>query len=387
MIVKPEPDAGRGGTILFVDDEPLSLKYFKASVGKYANVVTADSTDAALKILAAEGDTISVVVSDERMPRDSGVSFLSNVRKSWPSTVRILTSAYANIDLQKAINGAAIHRFVPKPWDLDELCAAMQEALHAERTGEDPSEPAQDGPRDAENANLELLAILTRELAKPLESLDVGGSQAFGADGRAADSDGAKHAITDCFLVDADARSPDCHRRASDPSQHRILQIVDSTDRRAGRWPSWRGGLTNVFHVRDGLRSAGENCALSRKQEVHRARRPAGFPIPGSEADHGLRALEHAAKYDQATCGCAVGHLDRTRSGSRRQRGSNYRSTRRCRRPAPRVRTHQPLRSLGVWRRIVAIERHRYRHLDDGRATSQRGKPAGALNSLTQLKK
>ncbi len=173
MIVKPEPDAGRGGTILFVDDEPLSLKYFKASVGKYANVVTADSTDAALKILAAEGDTISVVVSDERMPRDSGVSFLSSVRKSWPSTVRILTSAYANIDLQKAINGAAIHRFVPKPWDLDELCAAMQEALHAERTREDPSEPAQDGPRDAENANLELLVVLTRELAKPLESLDV----------------------------------------------------------------------------------------------------------------------------------------------------------------------------------------------------------------------
>jgi two-component system probable response regulator PhcQ len=172
MIAKPEPDAGRGGTILFVDDEPLSLKYFKASVGKYANVVTADSTDAALKILASEGDTISVVVSDERMPRDSGVSFLSSVRKSWPSTVRILTSAYADIDLQQAINGAAIHRFLPKPWDIDELCAAMQEALQAERAAEDPSDPTQDGPRDAENANLELLAILARELTKPLDSLD-----------------------------------------------------------------------------------------------------------------------------------------------------------------------------------------------------------------------
>ena len=48
--------------------------------------------------------------------------------------MRILTSAYANIDnLQQAINGAAIYRFVPKPWDLDELCTAMQEALIAER--------------------------------------------------------------------------------------------------------------------------------------------------------------------------------------------------------------------------------------------------------------
>ncbi len=127
----------RGGTILFVDDEPLSLKYFKASVGKYAKVLTASSPDAALKILASDGDAISVVVSDERMPFESGVSFLSDVRKSWPSTVRILTSAYANIDnLQQAINGAAIYRFVPKPWDLDELCTAMQEALAAERAAE-----------------------------------------------------------------------------------------------------------------------------------------------------------------------------------------------------------------------------------------------------------
>ena len=173
MDVKHATDAGRAGTILFVDDEPLSLKYFKASVGKYANVVTANTPEAALKILEAEGDAISVVVSDERMPRDSGVSFLSNVRKSWPSTVRILTSAYANIDLQQAINGAAIHRFVPKPWDLDELCSAMQEALQAEALSSDTVSPSShDDHADAQSASLELLAVLARELAQPLESLE-----------------------------------------------------------------------------------------------------------------------------------------------------------------------------------------------------------------------
>jgi two-component system probable response regulator PhcQ len=172
MSATPGTDSARGGTILFVDDEPLSLKYFKASVGKYANVMTADTAEAAMKILEAEGDAISVVVSDERMPRDTGVSFLSNVRKSWPSTVRILTSAYANIDLQQAINGAAIHRFLPKPWNLDELCAAMQEALHAERASEPHTEHHDEGQTDAKNANLELLAVLARELVRPLQALD-----------------------------------------------------------------------------------------------------------------------------------------------------------------------------------------------------------------------
>lgn len=162
-------------TILFVDDEPLSLKYFKSSIGKYANVVTASSPEAALQILATPGNDISVVVSDERMPRDSGVSFLSEVRKSWPSTVRVLTSAYANIDnLQQAINGAAIYRFVPKPWNLDELCAAMEDALHVERKATALTEPVL-GPStggDAESANLALLSILASGLEAPLKSLD-----------------------------------------------------------------------------------------------------------------------------------------------------------------------------------------------------------------------
>lgn len=174
MNVKHAHEASRAGTILFVDDEPLSLKYFRASVGKYANVVTAATPEAALKILELQGDAISVVVSDERMPRDSGVSFLSDVRKSWPSTVRILTSAYANIDLEQAINAAAIHRFVPKPWDLDELCSAMQEALHADPAINDTAAPSacSDQRADAHNASLELLAVLARELARPLESLE-----------------------------------------------------------------------------------------------------------------------------------------------------------------------------------------------------------------------
>ncbi|WP_045836507.1 response regulator [Hyphomicrobium sp. 99] len=176
MTLKAETLADRKSeTILFVDDEPLSLKYFKSSIGKYANVVTASSPEAGLQILATAGNDISVVVSDERMPRDSGVSFLSEVRKSWPSTVRVLTSAYANIDnLQQAINAAAIYRFVPKPWNLDELCEAMEDALHVERSAAALAEPVL-GPStrgDAESANLALLGILASGLEAPLKSLD-----------------------------------------------------------------------------------------------------------------------------------------------------------------------------------------------------------------------
>jgi two-component system, probable response regulator PhcQ len=161
------------GTILFVDDEPLSLKYFKASVGKYADVKTASSPGAALEILEKDGATISVVVSDERMPRASGVEFLSGVRKSWPSTIRVLTSAYANIDnLQHAINDAGVYRFIPKPWDLDVLSATIHDALQVEH------QPASELPflapplSDREDPSVLLLSILARGFNDALKGLD-----------------------------------------------------------------------------------------------------------------------------------------------------------------------------------------------------------------------
>lgn len=116
--------------VLFVDDEPLSQKYFKASIGAYAEVLTADNPIEARKILAARKHDIQVVVSDERMPLESGVPFLAEVSRSWPATRRVLTSAYADFDnLQSAINEASIYRFVPKPWNLDVLCDVVREAL------------------------------------------------------------------------------------------------------------------------------------------------------------------------------------------------------------------------------------------------------------------
>lgn len=117
-------------TVLYVDDEPLSQKYFASAIAPFASVITASNAIEARKILEANPSTISVVVSDERMPIETGVPFLADVRKSWPGVRRVLTSAYADLEnLRLAINDAAICQFVPKPWDTDQLCAAVREAL------------------------------------------------------------------------------------------------------------------------------------------------------------------------------------------------------------------------------------------------------------------
>jgi len=71
-----------------------------------------------------------VIVTDQRMPESTGVDLLKLVRKRYPHTVRILTTAYSELDLLiEAINTGAIYSFVSKPWQLEDLESTLVSAL------------------------------------------------------------------------------------------------------------------------------------------------------------------------------------------------------------------------------------------------------------------
>jgi two-component system NtrC family sensor kinase len=60
----------------------------------------------------------------------SGVDFLREVRRSWPETVRIVLSGYADTaTIVAAINEGHIYKFIPKPWNSDELKVTIENAL------------------------------------------------------------------------------------------------------------------------------------------------------------------------------------------------------------------------------------------------------------------
>jgi two-component system NtrC family sensor kinase len=71
-----------------------------------------------------------VVISDYRMPVMNGVEFLKGVYDRWPETVRIVLSGYADASaIVAAINEGHIYRFIPKPWNDDELRVTIQNCL------------------------------------------------------------------------------------------------------------------------------------------------------------------------------------------------------------------------------------------------------------------
>ena len=115
--------------VLCVDDERNVLRSLeRLCLEEPYTVLTADSSAAGLAIL--EKQFCPVVISDYRMPDMSGVAFLREVRKRWPDTVRIVLSGYADVaSIVSAINEGEIYKFIPKPWNDDELKVAIANAL------------------------------------------------------------------------------------------------------------------------------------------------------------------------------------------------------------------------------------------------------------------
>lgn len=116
--------------ILFVDDEEKALKYFRLAFGKGFEIIVAGSVAEAKAILEARGEEIGVLVTDQRMPEQTGVELLKHVRARYPAVVRILTTAYSDLDdAIEAVNSGEIYRYVTKPWDINDLRGELVRAM------------------------------------------------------------------------------------------------------------------------------------------------------------------------------------------------------------------------------------------------------------------
>lgn len=116
--------------VLYVDDEDQALKYFPKLFGADLRCLTANGVDQARAVIERAGDTIGVVISDQRMPGESGVELLTWLRENRPHVVRILTTAYSDLDSAiTAVNSGAIFRYVVKPWEHREMYGVLARAM------------------------------------------------------------------------------------------------------------------------------------------------------------------------------------------------------------------------------------------------------------------
>ncbi|MBI3621175.1 MAG: response regulator [Nitrospirae bacterium] len=114
--------------ILFVDDEKLACEVFKAQFSDQFTIYTATGGMEALEIV--DHQEIAVVISDQRMPEMTGNVLLARVREAKPDTIRMIITAYADIEAAiDAINNGEVYRYVGKPYDETELRNILQQGI------------------------------------------------------------------------------------------------------------------------------------------------------------------------------------------------------------------------------------------------------------------
>ena len=116
--------------ILYVDDEEKSLKNFTQAFEDDFRIFTANSAQAGLKLLEAHADDIGLLMTDQRMPGEQGVWLLERARNLRPQMLRMLVTAYTDMDAAiAAINSGAIYKFITKPWDPPQLELTLRQGL------------------------------------------------------------------------------------------------------------------------------------------------------------------------------------------------------------------------------------------------------------------
>jgi two-component system, probable response regulator PhcQ len=119
----------RQPVVLLLDDEPNVTAGLKRALHNEPwKILTAATTGGAFDILSREA--VDVVVSDERMPGMSGSQFLSEVRRKYPHTIRMILSGQADLEAAvRAINEGEVYRFLLKPCNPADLRITIRQAM------------------------------------------------------------------------------------------------------------------------------------------------------------------------------------------------------------------------------------------------------------------
>ncbi|HEY6167073.1 MAG TPA: hybrid sensor histidine kinase/response regulator [Verrucomicrobiae bacterium] len=116
--------------ILYVDDEEKSLKNFTRAFNDQFRIFTAPNAHEGLKLLEAHKDELGLLMTDQRMPGEKGVWLLERARQLRPRMIRILATAYSDMDAAiAAVNTGAIYKYVTKPWDPPQLEQTLKRGL------------------------------------------------------------------------------------------------------------------------------------------------------------------------------------------------------------------------------------------------------------------
>jgi two-component system cell cycle sensor histidine kinase/response regulator CckA len=118
------------GTILLVEDEEgLRALNARGLASRGYTVLEAGNGVEAIELLNKRGSGVDLVVSDVVMPEMDGPTLLKELRRRDPNVKFIFVSGYAEDAFAKSVPEGELPDFLPKPFTLKQLVAAVKETM------------------------------------------------------------------------------------------------------------------------------------------------------------------------------------------------------------------------------------------------------------------
>ena len=113
--------------LLVVDDEADVCDSVHDLLRREYRVLKAHSAEEGYRLMQEE--EVHIVMSDQRMPQITGVELLTRLKSRYPQAVRMLFTGFADLEsVIAAINQGHVFQFIRKPWQPEELLAAVRQA-------------------------------------------------------------------------------------------------------------------------------------------------------------------------------------------------------------------------------------------------------------------
>ncbi|MEK7230950.1 MAG: nitrogen regulation protein NR(I), partial [Pseudomonadota bacterium] len=126
------------------DDRSIRWVFEKALTRENIAFRMFSSADEALAMLASE--TPQIIVSDIRMPGESGLKLLQQAKERYPHLPVIIMTAYSDLESAVAAFQGGAYEYLPKPFDVDHAVELIRRALEESLRQDDAPVAAETAP-------------------------------------------------------------------------------------------------------------------------------------------------------------------------------------------------------------------------------------------------
>ena len=120
--------ASSGATVLVAEDNPAVREFIVRSLQSAGHTVTAVA-DGQIALDALSHEKFKVLVTDIVMPNVDGIALALKAVRLYPDLRIVMISGYAQERMRAHNLDALVHRIIAKPFSLEEICAAVKDAL------------------------------------------------------------------------------------------------------------------------------------------------------------------------------------------------------------------------------------------------------------------